>query len=98
LAHDLVEICVVAGALLVSVVVGLVASRWVQNIPAEGGEKPPNWKTFWGSILFEVVAGVVGINLLYQLGQGRFALPCLALVVGMVAVSKLGLVTRPQFE
>jgi hypothetical protein len=80
---DLIEICVVAGALLISVAVGLVASRWVRNIPAEGGEQPPNWRIFWGSILFEVVAGVVGINLLYQLGQGCFALPWLALVVGI---------------
>jgi hypothetical protein len=80
---DLIEICVVAGALVVSVVVGLVASRWVRNVPAQSGEQPPNWKIFWGWVVFEIVAGVAGINLLFQLGQGRFALPWLAFVVGI---------------
>ena len=80
---DLIEICVVGGALVISVLVGLVAARWVRNIPADGGEQPPNWRIFWGWVAFEVVAGVIGINLLYQLGQGRFALPWLALVVGI---------------
>jgi len=80
---DLIEICVVAGALLVSVAVGLVASRWVRNIPVQGGEQPPNWKIFCGWIIFEIVVGAVGINLLYQLGHGRFPLPWLALVVGI---------------
>ena len=55
---DLIEICVVAGALLVSVAVGLVASRWVRNIPVQGGEQPPNWKIFCGWIIFEIVVGV----------------------------------------
>jgi hypothetical protein len=33
--------------------------------------------------LSRAVAGAVGISVLYQLGQGRFALPWLALVVGI---------------
>ena len=80
---DLIEICVVGGALVISVVVGLVASRWVRSVPAAGGEQPANWKIFWSWVVFEIVAGVVGIGLLYQLGQGRFALVWLALVVGI---------------
>jgi hypothetical protein len=80
---DLIEICVIGGALVISVVVGLVASRWVRSVPAAGGEQPANWKIFWSWVVFEIVAGVVGIGLLYQLGQGRFALLWLALVVGI---------------
>jgi hypothetical protein len=81
---DLIEIYVVAGALVISVVVGLVASRWARTIPAAGAEEqPPNWRIFWGWVVFEIIAGVAGINLLYQFGQGRFALTWLALVVGI---------------
>jgi hypothetical protein len=80
---DLPEICVVAGALVISVVVGLVAFRWARSIPVQDVEQPPNWKIFWGWVIFEIVAGAVGINILYQLGQGRFALPWFALVVGI---------------
>jgi hypothetical protein len=80
---DLIEIYVVAGALVISVVVGLMASRWAGSVPAQDVEQPPNWRVFFGWVIFEIVAGVVGINLLYQLGQGRFALPWLALVVGI---------------
>jgi hypothetical protein len=80
---DLIEILVIAGALVISVVVGLVASRWVRRVPADDSEQPPNWRIFWSWIVFEIVAGAVGIGLLYNLGQGRFALPWLALVVGI---------------
>jgi hypothetical protein len=80
---DLIEICVVGGAVAISVVVCLVASRWVRSVPAGDSEQPPNWKIFWSWVVFEIVAGAVGISLLYQLGQGRFALPWLALVVGI---------------
>jgi hypothetical protein len=80
---DLIEICVVGGALVISVVVGLVAAQWVRTIPADSGEQPPNWKIFWSWVVFEIVAGIVGISLLIQLGQGSFALPWLALVVGV---------------
>jgi hypothetical protein len=80
---DLIEICVLGGALIISVVVGLVAAQWVRSIPADSGEQPPNWKIFWGWVVFEIVAGIVGISLFNQLGLGRFALPWLALVVGV---------------
>jgi len=80
---DLIELCAVGGALVISVVVGLVAARWVRSVPADSGEQPPNWKIFWGSVVFEIVAGVAGISLLNYFGQARFALPWLALVVGI---------------
>lgn len=80
---DLIEICVLGGALVISIVAGFVAARWAQTIPADHSGQPPNWKIFWGWVAFEIVAGVAGIALLNQLGQGRFGLPWLGLVVGI---------------
>jgi hypothetical protein len=52
-------------------------------MPDELASAPPILKLFWGSIVFEIVAAVVGINLLNQFGQNRFDMPWLAFIVGI---------------
>jgi hypothetical protein len=70
-------ICAVGAALVISVVVGIAVIRRARSMPDDLASAPPNLKLFWGSIVFEIVAAVVGINLLNQFGQNRFDMPWL---------------------
>jgi hypothetical protein len=76
-------ICAVGAALVISAVVGVAVIRRARSMPDDLASAPPNLKLFWGSIAFEIVAAVVGINLLNQFGQTRFDMPWLAIVVGI---------------
>jgi hypothetical protein len=75
-------ICAVGTALIISAVVGIAVIRRARSMPDDLVSAPLNLKLFWGSIVFEIVAAVVGINLLNQFGQNRFDMPWLAVVVG----------------
>jgi hypothetical protein len=70
-------------AVVVSVVIALVVRARARNIPEDLSSTPPNWKVFWGWVAFEIVAAVVGLSLLNQIGQDRFDMPVLALIVGI---------------
>jgi hypothetical protein len=73
----------VGAALVISVAIALMVVRCAKSIPADPDAMPPNWRLYFGSVVFEIVAAGVGINVLFQFDQGRLWLPLLALIVGI---------------
>ena len=58
-----IALCAIGAALVISVVVGIAVIRRARSMPDDLAAAPPNLKLFSSSIVFEIVAAVVGINL-----------------------------------
>ena len=73
----------IGAALVISALVIVVVVRRAKSIPDDPASARPNFGLFWASVIFEVAAAVIGLSWLNQVGENRFSMPYLALVVGI---------------